>query len=388
MTTFSIIFAASTIVGLAHSHYLSRSVGWILRKILRPTGKKSKRLLYLSSCLLSRRMDYPRLSYLFFPIPILAVIGILSGNTEAIFALPGGFLAGTLAERTGEKYADQERREMADTIVHQLIQHPAPNRITKVARRALRSRDPVIRQAVVTGLAKVPSRYSFQLLKRRTDDDDQNVAGAARDALSALKEVYAGNRVLSCGHLPNLIASHEHWKRQWNKILPDRAEAYNSLMAVENEIDEIVHSQMALREEYPALMCTECFARPEKLKYEAWEYVRCKKCRDVQHLRKNVQEVVGYIGREKELRFKEGVAWIGLWDEGEKTGQFAEIDRLEVKSGQEIDYNWAISSVVETLRNEWVGEIEFELEVDPLLVLNENTYRNLRSLEQKNDRSS
>lgn len=100
------------------------------------------------------------------------------------------------------------------------------------------------------------------------------------------------------------------------------------------------------------LLCLECNARTVEKKTGKWKYRVCRRCERMKHLKPGYITVVGTIGKGS-LNDKEEPARreVNLWDETNKKPLLADIDELEIYDDSQMDYDWAVSAVIESQHN-------------------------------------
>ena len=137
--------------------------------------------------------------------------------------------------------------------------------------------------------------------------------------------------------------------------------------------------QYALHRAFPDIICRDCRTRAEKVPHAYGSHVKCRVCRKSDRLETGVVQLVGRIGAGKDWERTGESLFVQLWDEGSKEPQFAEIDALAFGplSGENSD--WAIASVLETLRNEMPQDkVPIPLASDPPKQLSTNALHQLR----------
>ena len=77
-----------------------------------------------------------------------------------------------------------------------------------------------------------------------------------------------------------------------------------------------------------------------------------------------------------------GILHVGLWDEKTQKGRYGEIEVLEIIGGNAINYDWAISAVIEKFHNQHQGPanmLTVRFVANP--ILEANTIHLLRTLD-------
>jgi hypothetical protein len=243
--------------------------------------------------------------------------------------------------------------------------------------------DPHVRFAATMGLRELGTNSGMEALQKLSDDSDHRVAGEARDAVSDLLPVLKGNAMLSVRTMETYVQEHQFLEKSRGSSRPDKVhEAFDKLYEITNQIDEIVFSQLPIRRSYPDVFCMDCYARAEDMRYEDWQWVRCKRCKEVHGLKIGVEKVVGQIGGDGDRALDNGLLYLNLWDEGNRKARYAELDVLEIVGGKPLNYDWAVSAVVDKMHNQHHGQanrISVKLVGNPSLEV--NTLHLLRTLD-------
>lgn len=244
-------------------------------------------------------------------------------------------------------------------------------------------RDPVVRLAAVSGLRELGTNSGVEALKRLGEDGDRRVAAAARNALSDLLPALRGTLILSVRTMDTYVEEHRFLETQLGSNKPGvAAAAFDKLHEISKQIDEIVYSQLSLRRAFPDLYCADCYSRAEAQRYADWEWVRCKQCHEIHGLKVGVEKVIGQIGGDADWALEGGVLRLNLWDEKAHKARYAEMDVFEVVGGKALNYDWAVSAVIDKLHNQQQGpanRIAVKLSAEPTLEV--NTLQLLRTLD-------
>lgn len=152
-------------------------------------------------------------------------------------------------------------------------------------------------------------------------------------------------------------------------------------------IEATLQKQAELLRAYPALYCKRCLAPAERIETPAWQtdgkpwrYVRCQRCLDDRFLAPGIRRIVGYVGHLPEDAHDSQTLYLPLWDAQKQTAQhaYATLHHVVLAGGLDGPLDWAVSAVVNALRNSHRGEELPRWEVDPKLVLHANTQRLLQ----------
>ena len=236
--------------------------------------------------------------------------------------------------------------------------------------------------AAINGLLESTDPWAMKELQFMAKDPDKDVRAAAKDAIELLQTVLAGKS-------PKSLTTMENLKKRYLE-LEKVAQAAPLQMAVNRRmlgdfgesIDAIVYTQVAYRTAFPDLYCKTCLSRAEEQSFKEWQWVRCKRCHDVTDLMIGIQRVIGEIGGTPKWLRQENYLRLNLWDQELKTVQRAEIDELRIVGGINIDYDWAISAVVQKIQNQVeTREGQIKVKINGELHLAQNTKHLLRSLD-------
>ncbi|MCP4106302.1 MAG: hypothetical protein GY749_12305 [Desulfobacteraceae bacterium] len=124
-------------------------------------------------------------------------------------------------------------------------------------------------------------------------------------------------------------------------------------------VDKIISANSLLWKSYPRLLCSKCFSGTEKKKIKtglavtAHTIIACRHCGGTGYLIKNISQVIGLIGSDIEkFCVKDDNAFVSLWSEQQKKARNADIHILEIRNSEGISYDYAINSVLVTLKND------------------------------------
>jgi hypothetical protein len=199
-------------------------------------------------------------------------------------------------------------------------------------------------------IGRMGTPQAREVLEKYHQSTDERIQTASRAALEHLDRIVSGESLLSTRQLPVFIDEAGYWHRQYyaRRGLARRDSELRQA-ELEEIIDDIVDSQLLLKQAYPDLFCTQCFTRAEEHTGGRWTYVMCRHCGDVVHLQTGITKVVGRIGDFREPLVENGVIYLHLWDTNKGKARFADLDRLEIVNGGDVNYNWAVSALVAQL---------------------------------------
>ena len=200
-------------------------------------------------------------------------------------------------------------------------------------------------------IARLGSPEGRPLLEKFQNAPDKRIQTAAEAALENLDRIISGDNLLSAKQLPVFIDEAEYWHRQYyaRRGLGRRESETRQAELIEI-INDIVDSQMLLKQAYPHLLCTNCHTRAEEHHHGRWTYVLCRHCGDVVDLITDVNKVVGRIGNFPRSAHEDGVYYLNVWNRGKNKAIFADLDELEIQGRCKFNYDWAVSAVVAQLR--------------------------------------
>jgi hypothetical protein len=367
--------------------------GWLRRLLRAPGSKPESRYLQRATAAITQRFHASMwlamapvvATGLFLTLYIISV-WLSTGNVE--FTLMLGFLGGVAASYPFLLHLQlpEFRKKVSGIAARQLARIAKPEDAGTILLAASTHSDPLVRLAAVAGLRELGTNSGVEALRKLSDDKNHEVAVQARDAMSDLLPVLKGEAMLSVRTMETYVQEHQFLQKNLKSSNADKAvKAFDKLHEITLQIDEIVYSQLAIRRSYPDVYCVDCYSRAEDLRYEEWEWVRCKQCKEVHGLKAGVQKVVGQIGGEAVdggSVLQAGVLRVNLWDQASLKGGFGEVDVLEVVGGKAINYDWAVSAVIEKMHNHLQGpanRISVKLIGNPALEV--NTLHLLRTLD-------
>ncbi|MFN8394094.1 MAG: HEAT repeat domain-containing protein [Bacteroidia bacterium] len=250
----------------------------------------------------------------------------------------------------------EHRKRLSFMASRQLVRHTRPEISEEILTRVAESSSPMTRLAAVEGLRELGTATGNELLRQLSEDKNDPVAAAARDALSNLLPVLKGGQTLSVRTMETYVREHEFWeKKVRSQSWLDNPGPSDQLAEITRQIDDIVFSQLPIRRAYPYVYCMDCYSRAEEMRHNEWEWIRCKQCKEVHGLKIGVRKVVGQIGGESTSHFEEGTLYLPLWDEGSHQARYAELDELQVIGGKEINYDWAVGALLQKIHDHHQG---------------------------------
>jgi hypothetical protein len=279
----------------------------------------------------------------------------------------------------GRKLMRRFREILAVEVAQQLAFRVEPDQSSEILMAAAQQKDSCHRFAAVLGLRELGTMEALHVLDALRDDNNPQVAALATEAWHALhQDLDPTSR--PCPELPAYVL---------RKVLPDsdakedRVRERNRIKAMElhddKELRRLLNAQLPLRRGHPHLFCMECYARTVYLRSGEWDWVECRLCGKSGSLETDVKAVIGQVGGDYEWLLEEGILRINLWDQDNKKARAADIDVLEIVDGGEIDYDWALTAVLEVLeRRGNAPEKQWHIRAGELPLLQKNTLKLLQ----------
>ncbi len=246
-----------------------------------------------------------------------------------------------------------------------------------------------IKIAAINGYMEKTDEWAVENLQMLRLNPSSLVQKAAEEAIELVEGIRKGNGIRSVLPLEELCAAYQANLDdvpgvQSSAVLKryEKARIGVDQARLANQIDDIIYSQLTLREAYPIVYCKQCLSWSEEVSFREWNWIRCKRCLDVQHLVPGVFSVIGEIGGVNEWHLDNGILRIGIWDTVQRKATKAEVDALHVYPGGEFDYDWAISAVVQMIQNQMNSRVQqVPVTIHGKLELSQNTRHLLRSLD-------
>jgi hypothetical protein len=236
--------------------------------------------------------------------------------------------------------------------------------------------------AAINGYMELTEPWALKALEFMAHDESVEVAQAAKEASALVYSAIYGSGPRSLEKMGIYITKYEEMEEMLRVKAVGLAEKKRILADTGKEMDDIVYSQLKLKEAHPHLYCMSCCAKSEEMQFREWEWIRCKRCHDVVGLKKGVRKIVGEIGGETDRNLVEEVLQVRLWDDTMRQARSAEIDTLLIVGGKPIDYDWAVSAVVQKLHNQsGEQEMRIPIEVKGAVPLSQNSKHLLRGLD-------
>lgn len=243
------------------------------------------------------------------------------------------------------------RQEVATMAVHKIVRISETAFIEEVLMEAAEGNLRELRIPVAHGLGFVVTDRGLVALNRLCADRDATVSIAACLAQGTRAAIKKMQHVQPLNGLPALIQQHRKAEQSVAESTAPSDRLVKALHDIELRIDKLLFSQLTLRAVHPHLYCHQCRTGAELLQYADWRWVQCRNCKQPTELVPHVEKVVGIVGHGIVWFLRDGILRIDLWDEANKRAIQSEVDAIEVVGGADIDYDWALSAVLEHQRN-------------------------------------
>ncbi|MCP4351284.1 MAG: hypothetical protein GY795_37950 [Desulfobacterales bacterium] len=174
----------------------------------------------------------------------------------------------------------------------------------------------------------------YVLIEAMKTDDNEFVRKSAADALGRIGNPDALESLISVSEDTDLVS-------------------YSASRAIDN----IMKSNKKWQLYFPRLLCSKCFMKTVKkqiVRYgilKIYTVIVCRGCNSWVHL-KNAKRIIGVIGAKEDFYVSKGNAYVSLWSEQQKKARNADIDVLEIRDSEGINYDYAINAVLITLKND------------------------------------
>ena len=236
-------------------------------------------------------------------------------------------------------------------VAKRMTRHTTPNYASPILIRLMQKADPHLRIAAANGWMEMAPSEGYPALEILCADADPRVATAAAEARRAMAEAMVGTNALSVAELESRVLEYKTAKAKLKEEDSNTVLLRHSMDLLRPKIEATLYSQLQQRHGYPDLFCRNCWSRAERMQDVEWSWVRCQTCREARGLVAGVVAVIGVIGTEVEWILEGDILRIQLWNETTRQARIGEIDGLEIVGGQSVSYDWAVTAVLEKLRN-------------------------------------
>ena len=279
------------------------------------------------------------------------------------------------------------------TVIRMLEQHPPAPRITASLIKLMLHHNPEIQLAAEEGLESkghkplqairahwgtLPKTVKEKIIGRVPDLKQQDHKDLYNTFLTALKDKDSSIRWQA---LESIRRIDETWLLNLlllycKRMPPESAPAFQDAewVAARKAIESWLERMPVKAETAETAVCSQCLTRGAGLERAIWQVPGCRKCEKNEFLVPNIREIVGRIGPVVDTNLPMGDVFpVELWDQDKRTAIYSDVDRVEVIGGAEIDYDWAVSAVLERLKNSDQPErakVPFNLVNDPPISVN------------------
>lgn len=343
-----------------------------------------KGLVYGKQLIRGRDLSNPILGVLATLLPVGAVLAAFWA-TQGIAEPFVGYLLTLLilVLVDGKKWRIRLRKRTTRNILQWMFHHGERGEIDALLQEASQQQALPLRRQAVLFLRHWGSPEAVRLLGEIRSDSPAEIQEEIDEALDHIGKLLEPGKVLGIDPLPAFFTKIEQLESELVRHMSEQG-AWNQLQDrirfARAQVDQIVDSQMHLRNSYPHLYCRECRTRASEATRHEWRYVFCRTCLQPLHLEADVESVVGQVGGTVDWEVQGERLTLSLWQENE-TAVPAEVDRIEILYREGINYDWAISAVVEALKNRFPEEdLRIPVEVAPEVRMSANTEHLLREI--------
>lgn len=292
----------------------------------------------------------------------------------------GGFVVATagLALINGKRWMRNFRIGASRRIARFFLSNGNRDEIDEILETVYLQEVPRMQMLSIEAMGKWGSDKMIKLLEAARYSNDPDVAKFASQTHQAVLRRLGEARPLSVKPLDNFFREYEHWndEAEENAALPEERARYLAKRdGFKRNIEEVIQSQMHLRNASPDLYCMECHTFSEEVIYRHWRYVRCKSCKEATHLQRGIKRAIGRIGVVPEHNPNEqGVYYLEMWNPDKTSATPGEVEKIEILNGAGFNYDWAISAVAESMQNRFPDQkVKVPIELDPEIDLSTNT---------------
>jgi hypothetical protein len=279
------------------------------------------------------------------------------------------------------------------TVIRMMESHHSYSKITEALLELLLHEDPAISQAAENAL-EAKGHVPIQAIRAHWEDIHWSLRekliqkapelkkleykDVYRTFLTALQDEHDSTRLatlesiesLNNPRLLNLLLTHCR-----NMPHPKTTAYQDSEWVVARQaITHWVNTMPVRAEHIHKSFCTACNTRGTLYQRYIWKIPGCRKCNKFETLLANIEEVVGRIGPPLDQVQPMGTAYyLDIWNQTSRSATYADVDRVEVVGGGEIEYDWAVTAVLEALKNSDQperGDVPFTLVDEPAISVN------------------
>lgn len=249
--------------------------------------------------------------------------------------------------------------------------------------RAAKSDNLDLQQASIPGLKRLGSQTAIDALTELQESRFEAVRFDAAKAMEGLQTDAGPIISPDLAGLPKLLESYQLLQRpKYDSETNLHRIDHQAISASFDAIEDLVGRQLPIKMAFPAVMCGKCKVRAVEQSQLYWRWIVCSACKEAQHLIPGIQTIVGIIGAFPSPEHLGEEYRLNIWDEEQKQPLKVAAETLEIQGGQPIDYDWAVSAVVEMLRQRsHVGGKGIRVKIVGQPGLSANTEALLRALD-------
>jgi hypothetical protein len=162
--------------------------------------------------------------------------------------------------------------------------------------------------------------------------------------------------------------------------LPRASDFDKWMEELEDGIDQLLRTQKELKQEPKTAFCMGCNARAHFVSDGGWWWLQCNFCGQPTDLQTGIVQAIGVIGPVGDAHITDGEYRFEMWDYATKNILPSELDALEIASGGNFDYDWAVGEAVHWLEQSGRGLIP--VRIHPEVNLQANSLRILDRVRQ------
>lgn len=284
-------------------------------------------------------------------------LALLRLTDAAMYALMGYFLLFPLAMFRDLK---RFRTKLESGAARSIAQKVETKQMEAILLNAATDPEALTRRVAIEGLEILGTDAALNALESLSRDRNPKVASKAHVALSRAKLLLQGHQLEEADGILDLIETHVYWLNQLNRDDTNPDEIEPRILEVESRLDLAARQCLQARRAYPELFCLACLTRAQLLSHSTWVFVHCRHCLRPELLQTGVKRVVGEIGGVSDWDLKDGILALGLWNEERRQARAADLDALHVLGGSDLNYDWAVSAVLEAMQ-------QFQSQMPPIL---------------------
>lgn len=235
------------------------------------------------------------------------------------------------------------------------------------------SEDAYVRKAACLGYSMLTPNLAMEKLAKMQTDENQHNANFATNLFELAKADSEHPEKGDLSKMDYLTNLHTQHKGSSIQVLLGNKNAINKLEEIKSNIDRILYLNYEFDTSKQQYYCLDCKAFSESKTYDEWTWIWCRRCHKTKHLVSNKTCVIGHIGQEAHEKDDENTIQISLWNAQSKKAISADLDKLHIIGGQEIDYDWAICASLEKLQNDGAIMRNFQIVIDKNVEISNNT---------------